>query len=568
MKSLQVSAQRITDTVQFQFVTASLSSTRQISLDDESAFWFGPSLQLELAILPIANAKQELGEFVVGPDFPAIMARVRQELIGAESCEFSWPMGEDWSIGHAELRKLCNLPEDSASSPAKTRSSVLEMSFLAGDGVPVEVVVDGTPAGLRTAVVSLPNTSGTERLSNSTAHAVWDQTKHELRVRIDLPSNSDRRLWVRIAQGESGSLLALDQPVDMADGSAVSTSKVPHEGALGELYIDLTDEPNALIGSSRYRARHRAAMLESMAADLERDAQIDQARQARLLASSIRHGLGEIVAKDLIGSAGPAPSSNSESVRPQWNKWWSIVVVAIVGLSAGFGWLVRGGDAESSSSILVPDTSSLSEIDSTSPPTSDEPASSANQVSPNDQSLIVYRPDSTRFFGNGNVNLAAYVVESRDGVATIEVQVYDQYERSLGESNATNQTELLATCEERVGSDTGSGGGIYAVDTHVVALVAQDAAAAGELLIGEIEANVAAEYVGVVSMTANIIEKCEVRRVSEQDSMIEIARSAFEAFQLEVPLNPEGATYIVLRLINNRNSSSSWTSNDFIVVRP
>lgn len=66
-------------------------------------------------------------------------------------------------------------------------------------------------------------------------------------------------------------------------------------------------------------------------------------------------------------------------------------------------------------------------------------------------------------------------------------------------------------------------------------------------------------------MTANIIESCEVRRVIDQDAVIEIARSAFEAITLDIPLNAN-ETFVVLRIINERGSSVSWTSTDVLKI--
>jgi hypothetical protein len=123
----------------------------------------------------------------------------------------------------------------------------------------------------------------------------------------------------------------------------------------------------------------------------------------------------------------------------------------------------------------------------------------------------------------------------------------------------------MQTCEVRIGSDTGSGGGSYAIQTHIAAYVAETYEDAQLLLTATDLRNPVAEFVGPVSMTANIIESCEVRRIIDQDSVIEIARSAFEAFTLDIPLN-EGETYVVLRIINERGSSVSWTSTEVLKI--
>ena len=215
---------------------------------------------------------------------------------------------------------------------------------------------------------------------------------------------------------------------------------------------------------------------------------------------------------------------------------------------------MRGDGSDSATSSLISTTTLVQE--------SSTPEAA---VLPSDQSLIAYRPGSTRFFGEGNVNLAAEVETVGQDSATVRVQVYDQYERSLGQSTESTEEALLQTCQERVGSDTGSGGGTYAIQTHIAAYVAESYEDAQLLLTTTDLSNPAAEFVGPVSMTANIIENCEVRRIVDQDSVIEIARSAFEAFTLDIPLNA-GETYVVLRIINERGSSISWTSTDVLKI--
>ena len=180
--------------------------------------------------------------------------------------------------------------------------------------------------------------------------------------------------------------------------------------------------------------------------------------------------------------------------------------------------------------------------------------------------MIVYRPGSTRFFGEGNVNLAAEVETVGEDSATVRVQIYDQYERLLGQSTPSTEQSLLQTCEIRIGSDTGSGGGAYAIQTRIAAYVTGSFEEAQLLLTETNLGDPDAEFAGSVTMTANIIESCEVRRVIDQDAVIEIARSAFEAFSMDIPLNLASETYVVLRIINDRGSSVSWTSTDVLKI--
>jgi hypothetical protein len=158
-------------------------------------------------------------------------------------------------------------------------------------------------------------------------------------------------------------------------------------------------------------------------------------------------------------------------------------------------------------------------------------------------------------------------VQSVEGdSASIEVQLYDQYERSLGESTENTEEALLQMCQERVGSDTGSGGGFYALQVRVVAYVSSSLEAAEALLITQEVVDAQGEFVGALTMTANIIESCEVRRVVNQDTVVEVARSAYESFEMELPINTEGDSYVVFRIINDKGSSSPWTSTDVLKI--
>jgi hypothetical protein len=450
-------------------------------------------------------------------------------------------------------RALINSPGNLATvdnvSPARTSFEV-EFSLRSGDGVPVEVVIDGTPEGLRTAVVHLPESPASERIIEPTqARIVWDPSTSELKVRLTGITAGEGRIWVRVALGESGDLLAVDRARVQTDGSAVSSSIVPHNGELGELYVDVTDSPTETIGTSRFRVRRRAARLEAFAADLEKGGQVDQASAVRAKAQNLRATLGE--------DSGVISSTQIKQKRSKW--WVGIVLVAVLG--ALLGWLVRGDDE-----LGAPDSQSVASSSTDVANTVTLSPGDSSVVSPNDQTLLVYRPGTTRFFGEGNVNLAAEVENVVDDSATVRVQLYDQYESALGESTTSTQQGLMQECESRVGSDTGSGGGAFALQTRVAAFVASTYEDALLLLADTDLSDPDAEYAGAVTMTANIIESCEVRRIIDQDSVVEIARSAFESFTLEIPIGNRSEAYVVLRVINDKGSSSPWTSTDVLKI--
>jgi hypothetical protein len=543
---IQISSHKVTGSIEVTFRSPTGVETRHV-ISNGVHLWIGNDQKIDCALLtPEDKGFEAVGKILLGKYFDEVVQRVRVNLIEAEETFFDLEVDESLLADHHALMNTSgNVAKVENVSPARTSFEV-EFSLRSGDGVPVEVVIDGTPEGLRTAVVHLPESPVSKRIVEPTqARVVWDPTTSELKVRLTGVTPGEGRIWVRVALGESGDLLAVDRARLQTDGSAVSSSIVPHNGELGELYVDVTDSPMDIIGTSRFRVRRRAARLEAYAADLQRNGQDRESVVVREKASALRKSLGE-ESVDTKGSASEGSGS----------KRW---IVAILAVLAGLlvGWLIRGDDSQA--------TTGTTSINSTSTLVEDS-STSAVDVSPADQSLIVYRPGSTRFFGEGNVNLAAEVETVGEDSATVRVQIYDQYERSLGQSTPSTEQSLMQTCEIRIGSDTGSGGGAYAIETRIAAYVTGSFEEAQLLLTETGLGDPDAEFAGSVTMTANIIESCEVRRVIDQDAVIEIARSAFEAFSMDIPLNLASETYVVLRIINDRGSSVSWTSTDVLKI--
>ena len=543
---IQISSHKVTGSIEVTFRSPTGVETRHV-ISNGVHLWIGNDQKIDCALLtPEDEGFEAVGKILLGKYFDEVVQRVRVNLIEAEETFFDLEVDESLlSDHHVLMNTTGNMAKVENVSPARTSFEV-EFSLRSGDGVPVEVVIDGTPEGLRTAVVHLPESPVSKRIVEPTqARVVWDPTTSELKVRLTGVTPGEGRIWVRVALGESGDLLSVDRARLQTDGSAVSSSIVPHNGELGELYVDVTDSPMDIIGTSRFRVRRRAARLEAYAADLQRNGQDRESVVVREKASALRKSLGE-ESVDTKGSASEGSGS----------KRW---IVAILAVLAGLlvGWLIRGDDSQA--------TTGTTSINSTSTLVEDS-STSAVDVSPADQSLIVYRPGSTRFFGEGNVNLAAEVETVGEDSATVRVQIYDQYERSLGQSTPSTEQSLMQTCEIRIGSDTGSGGGAYAIETRIAAYVTGSFEEAQLLLTENGLGDPDAEFAGSVTMTANIIESCEVRRVIDQDAVIEIARSAFEAFSMDIPLNSVSETFVVLRIINDRGSSVSWTSTDVLKI--
>ncbi len=537
---VHISSHRLTQFIEATFRAPSGTDSQHLTVRGIH-LWMSPENVLEYVLLsPEEEGFEFVGKIVLGSSFESVVRQVNETLLESDEAQFDVEIDESVIAQHQQLNVKSSELATSSNQLAQSGSIDIEFSLKAADGVPVEVVIAGTPMGLRTAVVSLPEVSGVQRVHDAgNVQVVWDPKSSELKVRLPGIAEGEKRLWVRIALGESGDLLAVDRARVQADGSAVSSSVVPHTGDLGELYVDVTDAPTQIIGTSRFRVRRRAARLEAFAVDLEKGGQADQASAVREKAHSLRASLGE--------DSGVVSLTD---LKKKPTKWWiGLILVAVVG--ALVGWLLRGGN-ESSTTEVVNTTSSIP---------------SENSVfGPKDQSLLAYREDSTRFFGQGNVNLAAVVQSVEGGSASIEVQLYDQYERSLGESTENTEEALLQMCQERVGSDTGSGGGSYALQVRVVAYVSSSREAAEALLITQEVVDAQGEFVGALTMTANIIESCEVRRVVNQDTVVEVARSAFESFEMELPINTEGDSYVVLRIVNDKGSSSPWTSTDVLKI--
>ena len=544
-----VSAYRLTGTLEVAFHTPDGTSHQHIVVNGVH-LWINSEHEVQQALLIFEDEDYESNaSLVLGTRFAEVNEKVQMSLIDADEAHFDIELADVDLAGHERLLSTTTQPVENANSLTVPHSFAVDFALRSADGVPIEVVVEGTPDGLRTAVVNLPEVSGVERVTDSSlVHVVWNPRTFELKIRLAGIQPGEGRLWVRVALGESGDLLAVDRARVQPDGSAVSSSIVPHKGELGELYVDVTDSPTDIIGTSRYRVRRRAARLEALAADQERKGQRSESEAARIKADSLRSTLGE------------EPTSFAHDKRMGKKPFWWIGVIVVLALGIIAGWFMRGDNSAAQSSGISTNSSvaSTDAASQTSDPVTD--------VLPTDQSLIVYRDGATRFSGEGNANLAA-IVEKVDGdIATIRVQLYDQYERSLGESTPETEQGLLQICQERIGSDTGSGGGNFALETNIAAYISDSLEESQKLLSTSELGAPAAQFIGSLTMTANIIESCEVAQVVNQTSVIEVARSAFESFVIEVPINSTDKTFLVLRVINNRGSASTWTSTDVLEI--
>ena len=291
---IQISSHKVTGSIEVTFRSPTGVETRHV-ISNGVHLWIGNDQKIDCALLtPEDEGFEAVGKILLGKYFDEVVQRVRVNLIEAEETFFDLEVDESLLADHHALMITSgNMAKVENVSPARTSFEV-EFSLRSGDGVPVEVVIDGTPEGLRTAVVHLPESPVSKRIVEPTqARVVWDPTTSELKVRLTGVTPGEGRIWVRVALGESGDLLSVDRARLQTDGSAVSSSIVPHNGELGELYVDVTDSPMDIIGTSRFRVRRRAARLEAYAADLQRNGQDRESVVVREKASALRKSLGE-----------------------------------------------------------------------------------------------------------------------------------------------------------------------------------------------------------------------------------------------------------------------------------
>lgn len=236
-----VSAYRLTGTLEVAFHAPDGTSYQHIVVGGLH-LWINSKQEIQQALLVFDDEDYESnGSLILGTRFAEVNEKVQLSLLNAEAAHFDIELVDVDLAGHEELVSNTTQLITNATSLTVPSSFAVDFSVRSADGVPIEVVVEETPDGLRTAVVNLPEVSGVERVTDSSlAHVVWNPRTFELKIRLAGIKPGEGRLWVRVALGESGDLLAVDRARVQPDGSAVSSSIVPHKGELGELYVDVT----------------------------------------------------------------------------------------------------------------------------------------------------------------------------------------------------------------------------------------------------------------------------------------------------------------------------------------
>jgi hypothetical protein len=420
--------------------------------------------------------------------------------------------------------------------------SDVRLEHLIGDGVPREIPVGTIDGDVRGALVDLPDVSGArDLLDDRTARVAWSPTTAEFKIQFEVKPGRRTRLWVRVARGESGDLIAMAPPISDDAGRATATTIVPHDGYLGELYVDVTDEPMSVIGSSRFRARRRAASLESRAARLREAGQTSEAARFSSEAARLRTELGDT-----------ASAANAGSPIDRRRPWFISVVLLLI---AGAFMLGRADGSDSD------------EIDTgftTIPESEPVGSSTPDRVSVDSSEVLAYAGDSTIFSGDTNVSIAARILAPIEGAAArLEFQVNDRAEFAYRDGMAPITDQLESECRGGLYSNTGSGGGGYSVPIDVVILGANGRDRAVELLTSPTwtDQEVLGSFSGDVALIANYTEDCVRRTTPSGDKLFLAYRQVYEIKRIDITPS-EPMTHVVVRGVLADGSPTTWTSTD------
>lgn len=501
-----------------EFRASSGDATTVVDTDDGARLWYSDAGELEVASLTAESSRT--ARSILGPIWDRIVDHFART---------------DEPDAVVEFELDTEIPRTGAVGlPARTGAvdtKAPNLANVSADGVPREVP-SGAP-DLRAAFVDLPEQSGVEAIVEPrTAKVAWNPRSGEFRVQFAVVPGRSTSLWVRVAEGESGDLLALARPVSTEDGVATASTRVAHDGNLGDLYVDVTDTPLPTIGSSRLRVRRRAARLEAHAARLQSDGRRQESERFAAEAHRLRESLGE-----------SSPAVARGGSRRVW-----FLLFALVALAASFVLgRVLGGSSDDGA-----ETTDGSVVDSSAP---------APGV---DDLVLAYSDGTTVFSGNLNASVAARVVTGEDAnVTELEFQLNDRAEFVFGDGASPVTESAEAECRSGLFASTGSSGGGYSIPVDLVVLGAESEERAKALLTAATwdDSEVVGAFVGRVAMSANIVEDCVRRATPEGEKLFLVYRQVYEARTLQLN-EPEGFSFVVVRLRLEDGSSIAWTSTE------
>ena len=525
MKAL-ISYSPMSDRYVVEFVPMTGAASNVVDTDDGARLWLSPQGDLEMAAFD--DQAQKTIETLFGTGWSSVRAVVRQVENADRNIEIDISnrafVTESDSIaivpGAVNVDSMRGETTSSDIVSSERTNMIPELESALGDGVPREVPVADSGRNLRAATVNLPEESGSEYLPEPrTARVAWDPRTGELKVKFSVTPGHRTSLWVRVGEGESGDLIALARPVPDAEGGAIASTIVPSKGSLGDLYIDVTDEPLAMIGSSRLRARRRAARLEGHAARLEARGRNTEARRFATHAEQIRRSLGD--------TSGPTEVAHAR------NRWWILLVLS---LCAVIGVLLTRNEP------------------------SPEPAVGFPVVT--GPRVLALEEGATNFSGDYPFSLAVDSVSSDGALA---FQLYDQVQFAFAGGSIENPVEALSQCRGTIGSSTGASVGAVSAPVELIVLGSDDRSRALDLLTIDDwdDDEVFGRFSGMTSMIANTTEDC--RTDSANDAVFQITRQIYDVESVTLERTP--ARYLVVRLMKPDGTAIEWNSTGVVTVK-
>lgn len=478
------------------------SSTRHQLTSDGAEIWF--SVDGDMEVVALSDDSSITARRLFGDGWETLRASLRDPKNDNSTIE----VDVSAEIGLAPARPDATLVK---------RPDVPALASALGDGAPREIPAPDGAEELRAATVELPEESGAENLSEPrTARIVWNQSTGEMKVQIPLRPGSRSTLWVRVGDGESGDLIALARPERVGDRDPIASTIVPTGRGLGELYVDVTDEPLAVIGSSRLRTRRRAARLEAHAARLTSEGRGSQASAYAAHAAELRRSLGDV-----------------SRPRKSRRSWWMIpVIIALLAVIA-----VLAADGE-------------------------QPAAPVGLPQVTDVRVLAYEAGRVAFSGPYPYSVVAAEIVER---TSLKVQVYDQAVFVFGGGSISDPIVALDACEGTIGSSTGASAGGYSIPISLIVLGSDDRSRTTELLSAESwkEDEVIGRLETMTVMTGNLTEGC-----LPADGDVPVRQVTRQVYGVEsIPLKAETPRFLVVRIVQPDGSALAWSSDDVISVR-
>ena len=544
---VSLTAHPLSATVVATFGSSSESASHPIVTPSGADLWFDGNGRLRTARFAVDLPAEE-ASLILGPDSTIIVGRLVERLDSENEVEIEWDVPDRLELAHTRLFDEYSTVRNTPVIPSGSMSADGELlEALRGDGVPIAVEVVGSKSHMRAAHVVFPVAPGHTSLRSRNGEIAWDTSTGEMIIRLRVHELSADRLWVRISAGESGDIIALARPRTGDDGSSVGRTVVPPDVTLGDMYVDVTDDALATVGTSRYRARRRAAALEELAA---RTSDERVARSAMRRAREIRVSLGE------------PPSDGARTLTSTRRLW--VVPVVLVALVGSFLLGRLGSPPASSPSPSVPSTvSSVPSTIATKETTttileSGEGLLASGMPIESGLDVLAYDPAATAFFGVSDLSLAGREPSESDG--SLEIQMYTGYEYPFRDGNVTPDQSGVDLCLNERGSNIG-GDPNYLRELKIVILGFQSREDAIAALTGPISGTEIGRFDGRVAMAGTVIESCELRAASGTPKVFFIARQVYDA--VRVPVH-DGFSYATVRVIGD---DTGWASDKVIELR-